>query len=151
MPIYTYSSLLIQFDTKSSRNSYPTGLSCNGQQISLTHLVSAQTKCPSYCGLSLTVSFLGLYQLCLGRISALWAQTGHRYDPSIDAEYWNSLIIQVFWSFIRAMWSHRNSIMPSSLIVLFCKKSIYNILFDNRTQILGTKVNEKKDWCALVV
>jgi hypothetical protein len=56
-------------------------------------------------------SSLGWFQMCLGRISVLWPQTFQRYDASLHAEQWASSVIQAMWSFTRAMWKHRITIV----------------------------------------
>lgn len=54
---------------------------------------------------------LGWFQLCLGRISTLWASVVHRYDPTMDSEQGASLFIHALWSFTKTMWKHQNVIV----------------------------------------
>jgi hypothetical protein len=56
-------------------------------------------------------SSLGWFQMCLGRLSVLWAQSAQRYDTTFHPKHWASSVVQAMWLFTRAMWKHSNTIV----------------------------------------
>lgn len=63
---------------------------------------------------------LGLFQVCLGRISKLWSRAVSSYhastSPVFDTDRWATSFISLLWKFTRKMWNYRNQIVHGATV-----------------------------------
>ena len=61
---------------------------------------------------------LGWYHCSLGQISKKWHQAVEEYNRrdnlSLDSSSWASSLIQLFWSYTKNLWQHRNEFIHGS-------------------------------------